>query len=116
MYDTNFAEGYALKVGYDMNDTADEHRVRLMKGKGKYSRKVFDLSAVPLRRKYHSPIPLAPEKTKDLKDLIPYIAPMEAQAYLRSVVNSQSNASATPDDDALADEVNSYERTLDYHN
>ena len=116
VYDVSFAEGYALKVGYDMNNTADEHRVRLMKGKGKYSRKVFDLSAVPLSRKYHSPIPLAPEKTKDLKDLIPYIAPMEAQAYLRSVVNSQSNASATPDDDALADEVNSYERTLDYHN
>lgn len=118
VYDASFAEGFALKVSYNVNDTADEHRVRLMKGRAKYSSKVFDLSAVPLTRKYHSPIPLAPKKTKDLRDLIPYIAPLAAQAYLRSVVDSQASASATADDDDdLPDgDVNSFERTLDYHN
>ena len=114
VYDASFPEGYTLKEGYDVMDTSDEHRVRLMKGRGKYSRKAFDLSAVPLMPKYNSPIPLAPEKTKDLKDLIPYIAPMEAQAYLKSVVDSQSRASATDVQDTHDVDVDSLDNLLDY--
>ena len=61
------------------------------------------------------PLPLAPEKVKDLKDLIPYIAPLQAQDYLKSVVNGQQNASTdVPVEEEVTADVDSLENLLDY--
>ena len=113
IYDISYMEGIILKESYDLEDTEDEHPVRLMKGRAAYSRKAFNLSDVSLSARYNGPIPLKKEKVQDLKDLLPYIAPMEKQAYLRSVIDGQENATIDlPADDSTEADVDSLENLL----
>lgn len=119
VYDVAFMEGYAIKTSYDMADTTDQHQVRLMKGKVKFSRKVFDLYTVPLPLRYASPIPLSTEKLNDLKDLIRYIAPLESVQYFKDIINEQEagNLHNSPDEVNTAggeDNADDLDKLLDY--
>ena len=116
IFDINYKDGFILKESYDLEDTEDEHRVRLMKGRAAYSSKAFNLSEPVLNARYNAPIPLTKEKLQDLKDLLPYIAPLEKQSYLRSVISGQTHSATNlPAEDAHdAEELDSLENVLDY--
>ena len=118
VYDAAHKEGYTLKKTYDMQDTDDEHPVKLQKGRAAaYNKKTFDLSQVPMPRRYDCPIALKEEKVADLKDLINYIAPLQEQEYLKQVVEDQRNsttASRNGEDQPDPDDVDSFENVLDY--
>ncbi|XP_064085627.1 uncharacterized protein LOC135200853 [Macrobrachium nipponense] len=89
VYDCRYGEGYAIKNNYDVADTSDNHQVRLMKGRGKYSQMAFDLSEVTLPPRYTTPIPLSKEKLQDIKDLVLYVTPLESAQYFRDIIDKQ---------------------------
>ena len=117
VFDVAHKEGYTLKQSYDMEDRTDEHPVKLQKGRAAaYNRKTFNLSEVQLPRKYNQALPLTSEKLDDLKDLVRFIAPLEEQQYLQSVIEGQRNCAEVPsvEDSYDPDDVDSFENVLDY--
>lgn len=51
-------------------------KVNIMKGPARASATTrFDLSTVPVPRKYLAPLPLKPAKLKDLRELLPGLVP-----------------------------------------
>ena len=117
VFDAAHKEGYTLKMSYDMDDTADEHPVKLQKGRtATYNRKLFNLSEVQLPRRYNQPLALTREKLEDLKVLVKYIAPLEEQRYLQSVIEGQRSCAdvSTAEDSPDPYDVDSFENVLDY--
>ena len=123
IYDINYMEGITLKESYDLSDTEDEHRVKLSKGRAAYSRQAFNLSETSLSVLYNAPIALTKDKLQDLKDLLPFIAPMEKQAYLKNLIERQENGptivlaknkNKDKESDGTTHEVDSLENVLDY--
>ena len=117
VYDASHKEGYTLKVSYDMEDEADQHPVKLQKGRAAaYNRKIFNLSEVAVPRRYNHPLPLTAEKLEDIKDLVKYVAPLEEQQYLQSVISGQNNCAevASSEENPDPDDIDSFENVLDY--
>ena len=79
-----FPEGYFVGMTYD----GPLGSVRLMRGRGAYKRKSFDLSEVQLPQKYPDFRRLQPGKLEHLKQLLDYIPRRSAQ-YLEFVIETQ---------------------------
>ena len=100
-----FPAGYSVKLHYSLEDTARNHvKVSLAmeggkgKGRGKgrgrpcQSRRDFDLSQVPLERRYPGDVILVNEnKLKDLELLLPYMVEF-GKAWVKGVLSKQTAA------------------------
>ena len=112
VFDVHYSEGYKLQKDYE--DDGQLHPIRLMPGKRKYDKKLFDLSLVDPPRKYNTDIRLAPEKVKDLKDLLIYIYPYEKTLYFRDIIHKQETLSLTDSVDVYEEEGEIQDNVLDY--
>ena len=97
-----------------MKEDGPLHPVRLMPGRKKYDKKTFDLSLIDLPRKYDTPIRLAPEKVKDLKDLLIYIHPHEKANYFRDIIDKQERVPLSDPDSDSDDGGEVQDNVLDY--
>ena len=110
--DVSYSEGFKIQEDYE--EDGSMHLVRLMPGKKKYDRKTFDLSLIDLPRKYDTPIRLAPEKVRDLKDLLIYIHPQEKANYFRDIIDKQERVPLSDPDSDSDDEGEVQDNVLDY--
>ena len=120
--DCGYKEGYLVKKDYTLFESkADCYQNRLMKGNRKYSDKIFDLSAVPLKAKYDHEILLNPQKIKDLETLTQFMGPSTSRNWMNALLQRQKELQnqnlvsvGTPDDeDVGSDSENDLE---DYSN
>ncbi|XP_063876931.1 uncharacterized protein LOC135109482 [Scylla paramamosain] len=97
---STFCEGYFICRDYSGQAMGS---VRLMKGQARYTRRMFDLSAVQLPQKYPTIRRLQPGKLQHLQQLLEFI-PNVNQPYLQFIIRKQQELDNTEEDDSTEDE------------
>ncbi|KAG0711535.1 hypothetical protein GWK47_020436 [Chionoecetes opilio] len=97
---SKFCEGYFICRDYTGQALGS---VRLMKGQARYTRRMFDLSAVQLPQKYPKIRRLQPGKMQHLQQLLDFI-PNVNQPYLQFIIRKQQELDNTEEDDSTQDE------------
>ena len=113
IFDFHYKEGYQIRGDYGEDTVL--HKIRLQPGRARsYNPQVFDLSRTVLRPKYSAPIPLAPEKLKDIGDLLMYIHPDEKAQYFRQIIAAQAELQQEDSDVDEDDGDEVEDNVLDY--
>ena len=102
LINVRYREGYAIKSDYT-NDESNITKVRLMKGKGAWSRDKFDLSTVPLPPLYDAPINLTEEKLSDLRSLLCLMPDDKKVFYQDFQAGTVEHNVMPPDEDDVLD-------------